>query len=102
MKPLRLSSKALANALHVPASRVAALAGERRGIDAEMTLRLNRYFGMSARFWMNAQAQYDLTMAQSRCLSRVRREVRPRRHRLEENSVRGQSPEFLGRGFRHD
>jgi addiction module HigA family antidote len=89
MKPLRLSTRALAAALHVPASRVAALAGERRNLDAEMALRLQRYFGMSARFWMNAQAQYDLEMAQDRSLSRIRREVRPRGRRQEEESFRG-------------
>jgi len=77
MKPLRLSSTALAIAFHVPASRVAAFAGERSAIDAEMALRLQRYFGMLARFWTNAQAQYDLTMAQDRGLNRIRREVRP-------------------------
>jgi addiction module HigA family antidote len=91
MKPLRLSAKALAAALHVPASRVAAIAGERRGMDAEMAFRLERYFGMSARFWMNAQTQYDLTMAQDRMARVIRREVRPRKspRREEENCLRG-------------
>lgn len=92
MKPLRLSSKALAAALHVPASRVAALAGERRAIDAEMALRLQRYFCMSARFWMNAQTQYDLEMAQDRNLSRIRREVRPRKRRSDEEEPQGLKP----------
>ena len=77
MKPLNLSAKALASALRVPASRIAAIVRERRDIDAEMALRLERYFRMSARFWMNCQTQYDLTMAQDRFQSAIRREVRP-------------------------
>jgi addiction module HigA family antidote len=77
MKPLHLSAKALATALRVPTSRVSAIVRERRGIDAEMALPLERYFHMSAHFWMNWQTQYDLTMAADRHLPRIRREVRP-------------------------
>jgi len=77
MKPLRLSVTALAAALHVPTSRISAIARERRAVDAETALRLERYFGMSARFWMNAQRQYDLTVAQDRLAGVVRREVTP-------------------------
>jgi addiction module HigA family antidote len=77
MKPLHLSAKALASALKVRTSRVSAVVRERRDIDAEMALRLERYFHMSARFWMNWQTQYDLDMARDRSLSRIRREVRP-------------------------
>lgn len=40
-------------------------------------LRLESYFSMSARFWMNWQTQYDLIMAQDRFQSVIRREVRP-------------------------
>jgi addiction module HigA family antidote len=90
MKPLRLSARALAAALHVPASRVGAIVRERRDIDAEMALRLERYFRMSARFWMNAQRQYDLEMAEDRLARVIRREVRPRkRDRQEEENHRG-------------
>lgn len=77
MKPLHLSSKALAAALRVPTSRVAAVVRESRSVDAEMALRLERYFGMSAGFWMNWQRQYDLDMAEDQLASAIRREVRP-------------------------
>ena len=77
MKPLNLSAKALATALRVPTSRVSAIVRERRAVDADMALRLERYLGMSARFWMRWQTQYDLDMAQDRSLARIRREVRP-------------------------
>ena len=89
MKPLRLSARALAAALHVPASRVDAIVRERRNIDGEMALRLERYFRMSARFWMNAQRQYDLEMAEDRMARVIRREVRPRKRDQEEENLRG-------------
>jgi antitoxin HigA-1 len=77
MRPLHLSATTLAKALRVPTSHVSAIVRERRDIDAEMALRLERYFRMSARFWMNWQTQYDLTMAADRLSSTIRREVRP-------------------------
>ncbi len=77
MKPLHLSAKSLAAALHVSIRRVADIANERRVLDAEMALRLARYFGMSAQFWMNVQMKYELEVAQDTLASRVRREIRP-------------------------
>lgn len=50
---------------------------QHRGLDAEMMLRLARYFGMSARFWMNVQTQYDLEIAEDTIAARIRRELRP-------------------------
>lgn len=76
MKPLGLSAKRLAAALHVAPRRIAEIAAERRGLDAEMTLRLTRYFGMSPRFWMSLQTQYDLEVAEEMVGSRIRREVK--------------------------
>lgn len=62
--PLGLSSSALAMALRVPATRILDIVHERRGISADTALRLGRYFGTSAQFWMNMQQNYDLAMAQ--------------------------------------
>lgn len=77
MKPLGLSVSALAKNLHVPQRRVSEIVAERRGLDAEMVLRLARYFGMSPEFWMRAQTTYDLEVAQDAVAARIRREVRP-------------------------
>lgn len=63
--PLSLSANALAIALGVPAPRINDVARERRGITADTALRLARYFGTSAEFWMGLQADYDLRTAES-------------------------------------
>lgn len=77
MKPLGLSATTLAAALHVSPRRVAAIVREKRGLDAEMMLRLTRYFGLSTRFWANMQTQYDLTVAEDTIGKKIRREVKP-------------------------
>lgn len=63
--PLHLSANALAIALGVPAPRINDIARKRRGITADTALRLARYFGVSAEFWMGLQADYDLRLAES-------------------------------------
>jgi addiction module HigA family antidote len=63
MRPLALSSNALANAIGVTAARVNEIVRERRGISADTALRLARYFGTDAQSWMNLQQRYDLECA---------------------------------------
>ena len=58
--PLWLTANALAIALQVPAPRINDVAREKRGVSADTALRLARYFGNSAEFWMGLQADYDL------------------------------------------
>jgi addiction module HigA family antidote len=74
--PLHLSANALAIALGVPAPRINDVARERRGITADTALRLSRYFGTSAEFWMGLQADYDLRLAENAAretLARIQR-----------------------------
>jgi len=74
--PLNLSANALAIALGVPAPRINDIARERRGVTADTALRLARYFGTSAEFWMGLQADYDLRLAEGAAndaLTRIRR-----------------------------
>lgn len=62
MLPMGLSANALAIAVQVPAPRINDVARERRGVSADTALRLARYFGTSAEFWMGLQADYELKM----------------------------------------
>ena len=74
--PLNLSANALAIALGVPAPRINDIARERRSITADTALRLSRYFGTSAEFWMGLQADYDLRLAEDAAndaLARIQR-----------------------------
>ena len=61
MVPLELSANRLAIDLRVPVTRITQILNERRAITADTALRLERYFGMSADFWMNLQRDYELT-----------------------------------------
>ena len=77
MRPLRLSMNKLALDLHVPVTRIAEIVHERRGITPDTALRLGRYFNTSARFWLNAQAAYDLEAAEEELQQTIERDVHP-------------------------
>ncbi len=78
MKPLGLSMNKLALDLHVPVTRIAEIVHERRGITPDTALRLGRYFNTSAGFWLNAQAAYDLELAEGELRQAIERDVHPR------------------------
>jgi addiction module HigA family antidote len=59
-----ISVRALSLALHVPYSRLREIVDAKRGVSAEMALRLERYFGSEAQGWLNLQAAYDLRIAE--------------------------------------
>jgi len=61
--PLALSARALATSIHVPATRINDIVRERRGISADTALRLGKFFGTTAQFWLNLQTEYDLQVA---------------------------------------
>ena len=58
-----LSANALALKLRVPANRISDIVRGRRALTAETALRLGRYFGTGAKFWVDLQASYDLAVA---------------------------------------
>jgi addiction module HigA family antidote len=70
-----LTANALALKLRVPSNRLTAIVNGKRGITAETALRLGRYFGTGAAFWINLQGHYDLATAERALGSRIAREV---------------------------
>lgn len=62
LKPLKLSAYQLATRLRVPPARVNDIALERRGISADTAARLARFFGISEQFWLNLQANYEISL----------------------------------------
>ena len=72
-----LSAGALALRLRVPANRITGIVRGKRAITAETALRLARYFGTSAQFWMNLQTKYDLDMAEDAAAQKIAKEVMP-------------------------
>jgi addiction module HigA family antidote len=78
LKPLGMSVNALALALRVPATRIGAIVKGERSVTADTALRLARFFGASAEFWVNLQAAHDLTKARMESGVVIERDVRPR------------------------
>ena len=76
MKARGLSANRFALALCVPSGRITQIVGGKRGISAETALRLARYFGNSAQFWMNLQSRYQLAIAEDNIGPRVLDEVK--------------------------
>ncbi len=65
MKPLDLSASALGKAIGVPGNRISEIVRGRRDITADTAIRLGRFFGVDPRFWINLQAAYDLSRAET-------------------------------------
>ncbi|HYK18501.1 MAG TPA: HigA family addiction module antitoxin [Bryobacteraceae bacterium] len=76
MGPMQISINALARGLNVPVSRVSKIVNEERAITPDTALRIARYFGTSAEFWLNLQSRYDLLVAKSNEKA-IHQEVRP-------------------------
>jgi antitoxin HigA-1 len=77
LKPMSISQYRLAESIRVPARRINEIVLEKRGITADTALRLSRFFGNSAQFWMNLQTRYELESARDLSASSIDREVRP-------------------------
>ena len=75
LEPMGLSQYALAKAIGVPAQRIGEIVHGRRAVTA---LRLDRYFGMLARFWLSLQTRYDFDVAEDALADRLDREVTSR------------------------
>lgn len=63
--PLDMSAYSLANKLGVTPARINEIVREQRGVTAETALRLAKYFGCSAQFWLNLQSTYELRLVES-------------------------------------
>ena len=60
LRPLTMTQRELAQAIHVPYQRVNEIVNGRRGITPSTALRLEKYFGMPADFWLKLQLRWDL------------------------------------------
>ena len=70
-----LSANKLSLALRVPSGRVTSILNGKRAVSPETALRLARFFGNSARFWMNLQTRYDIAVAERELGERIEAEV---------------------------
>ena len=74
--PMGLTQRELANAIHVPYQRVNEIVNGRRGITPSTALRLGKFLGVSAGFWLNLQLRWDLYDAQQ-AESNVLKTIKP-------------------------
>ena len=74
--PMDLSQYRLAKDISVPARRINEIVHGKRSITADTALRLGRYFGTSAQFWMNLQDHFDLEIQMDKIGTRLDKEVR--------------------------
>ena len=72
-----LSANRLAIDLGVPSGRITDILNGRRSITADTALRLARYFGNSAQFWLDLQSQYDIAMVERERGDEIAKRVHP-------------------------
>lgn len=72
-----LSANRLAIDLGVPSGRITDILNGRRSITADTAVRLGRYFGNSAQFWLDLQSQYDIAVIEREHGADIARRVRP-------------------------
>ncbi len=77
LRAMEISQYRLAKSLSVPQPRIGEIVHGKRSITADTALRLGRFFGMEAQFWLNPQARYNLLSAESRLHDRLGKEVVP-------------------------
>ena len=75
--PLGLSARALAKLLGVPANRLTEIMRGTRDVTADTAIRLGRYFGNRAQFWLDLQGQYDIAVVEREKGSEIAKRVRP-------------------------
>lgn len=79
LEPLGMNASQLARALRVNRQTIYEIVNEKRGLSAEIALRLSKWSGMGDRFWMNLQAHYEFELAKMKEGERIEQEVRPLR-----------------------
>lgn len=72
MEPLGLTAYRLAKEIGVPLPRINDVVKGKRSISADTALRLGIFFGLPAQFWLNLQNDYDLRLASTHTLSKIK------------------------------
>jgi addiction module HigA family antidote len=73
----KLSANRLSLDIGVPPGRITDILNLRRAITADTAVRLGRYFGNSASFWLDLQSQYDIGVVQQEKGAEIAKRVRP-------------------------
>jgi len=77
MEPLGISINRLSRDLAVPPNRISEIVNGKRAITADTALRLQRYFGVEAQFWLNLQSEYDLRIVRRKIWNDLEQRIIP-------------------------
>lgn len=77
MAPFGISINRLSRDLNVPLNRISEIVNGKRGITADTALRLQRYFGIEAQFWLNLQTEYDLRIVRRKIWDDLEKRIVP-------------------------
>ena len=73
----KLSANRLSLDIGVPSGRITDILNGRRAITADTAVRLGRYFGNGAQFWLDLQSQHDIAVVERDKGVEIARQVRP-------------------------
>jgi len=77
MEPFGISINKLSRDLSVPPNRISEIVNGKRSITTDTALRLQRYFGVEAKFWLNLQTEYDLRLMKRKIWSDIEKRIIP-------------------------
>jgi addiction module HigA family antidote len=77
LEPLGISINKLSRDISVPPNRISEIVNGKRAITADTALRLQRYFGIEAQFWLNLQNEYDLRLQRKKVWNEIEQRIIP-------------------------
>ena len=80
LEPLDISINRLSRDLSVPPNRISEIVNGKRAITADTALRLERYFGIEAQFWLNLQTEFDLRIMKRKIWADIEKRIIPAKH----------------------
>ena len=85
MDPIGLSINQLAKNIGVPPNRISEIVNGKRAITADTALRLQRYFGVEAQFWLNLQSDFDLRITKRQKWLYIKKDIIPIKQKVTES-----------------
>ncbi len=76
--PMEITADNLAKNINVSTNIIDEIISQNRSINAEIGLRLSKYFGMSEKCWLNLQLKYDLEVTKDKLEDKLEKEIQPR------------------------
>jgi antitoxin HigA-1 len=85
LEPLGISINQLSRDLSVPPNRISEIVNGKRAITADTALRLERYFGVEAQFWLNLQTEFDLRVMKRKIGADIKKRIIPAKQHTDES-----------------